>query len=390
MVASKHLFSMILFGPPGCGKTTLALAITRELNLEPRFFNATHDNKKLLENYIAEAHLLGTIVLIADEIHRLNKDKQDILLPHLEDGSIILIGATTTNPYHSINPAIRSRTILVELKPLTKEDIKERLRKAIDNIEILGSEVVVEEDALDLIAHLSGGDLRYALNSLEILAFSNKVITKEIVIQQLGNINVKSDKDDDVHYDLMSALQKSIRGSDVDAALYYLARLIQNGDLLALERRLLVTAYEDIGLANPAAVDRVVHAFETAKIVGFPEAAIPLGFAVCDLALSPKSKSSCQAIQRAQEVANSTAYEVPKYLRLTPHNLNEEDKYPYDRPDLWAFIQYLPIEIKDKVFFIANDTGSYERSLGQNHLKLKANLRSANLKNLKKRTNFDK
>ena len=228
--------------------------------------------------------------------------------------------------------------------------------------------------------------MRFAINTLEVASLNGKRthITIDIV-KSLNKVpNFLADKNEEDHYNNVSALQKSIRGSDVDAALYYLAKLCAAGDLDSIERRLLVTAYEDVGLANPNAVNRCATAIESAKKVGFPEAIIPLAFTVCDLALSPKSKASTLAIEKAMEQINSLPLDVLDYLKYTPVNLNEEDKYPYDRPDLWEKIQYLPTLIKDMQFYEPSNKSSYERALNENYERLRKIKRSTNLKELKK------
>ncbi|MCF0114946.1 MAG: replication-associated recombination protein A [Erysipelotrichaceae bacterium] len=384
-VEKKQLFSMIFYGPPGTGKTTLARCLARQLEMPYRLFNAVTGNKKDLDGIFLEAKLSGRIVLIIDEVHRLNKDKQDLLLPHVEDGNVLLIGATTSNPLFAINPAIRSRCQLLEIKPLTVEEVAEALQRAVSSEKGLNNEVTLTPEAAKMIAIKSNGDVRFAMNLLEVCSLASDEITQEIVEQYGAVPNAFIDHDDDGHYDAVSAFQKSIRGSDVNAALYYLAKLIQAGDMDSIERRLLVTAYEDIGLANPAAVGRTINAIDAAKRVGFPEAVIPLGVAIIDLTLSPKSKSGCQAIHAAVDEVNTMAHPTPEYLRLTPVNMKEEDKYPYDRPDLWPHIQYLPDALKHKEFYQPNTNSSYEAQLARNYETLKKYARSKKLAELKRR-----
>ncbi|MFI3284642.1 MAG: replication-associated recombination protein A [Erysipelotrichaceae bacterium] len=387
IVLSKTLRSMIFFGPPGTGKTTLATVLAKELNLPHRFFNAVTNNKKDLESHFTEAKLSGSLVLIVDEVHRLNKDKQDLLLPHIEDGSIILIGATTANPYFSINPAIRSRVHLFELHALTKENICDALKRALVHPNGLNNEYTCSDADLMLIANASGGDIRFALNTLELICLaSDGVITKELIQHYVTHSNTTIDADEDGHYDTLSGFQKSIRGSDVDAALYYLSRLAIANDMESIERRLLVIAYEDIGLANPAACARTIQAIDTAKRVGFPEALIPLGLQVIDLALSPKSKTACLAIHSAYDYANKYPFAPPKYIRLKPHGLKDEEKYDYDRSDLWAKIQYLPNEIKDASFYHPSSSSQYETQLMKNYQQLKKITRTNQLVKLKSNT----
>ena len=384
-VENNMLFSMIFYGPPGTGKTTLAMVLANTLNKPYRLFNAVSGNKKDLDRIFEEAKYFPGLVVIVDEVHRLNKDKQDLLLPHIEDGSIIMIGATTSNPLHAINPAIRSRCHLFEVKALTQEDIKQALRNAIQSPKGLQNEVNIEEDALDIIARHCNGDIRYALNILEICAIAcDGIISKNLVMQYSAIPNMSMDRDGDGYYDVLSAFQKSIRGSDVDAALYYLGIMIEANDMDSIERRLLVTAYEDIGLGNPAAVARCVQAIDAARRVGFPEGRIPLAVAIIDLCLSPKSKSGEAAIDAALSTIHKSSYSVPEYLRLTPVNMKEEDLYDYNRSDLWDKIQYLPNKLRNAQFYTPNINSSYEKILAQNLMRIKAHTRTDNLASLKK------
>lgn len=383
---ARRLFSMIFYGQPGTGKTTMAMCLANELNLPYRLFNAVTGNKKDLEVLFQEAKLSNGLVVIIDEIHRLNKDKQDLLLPHVENGSITLIGATTSNPYFAINPAIRSRCHLFEIKPLTTEDIMTALNRAIQSEKGLNGSVTIDHDAAKIIAEHSGGDLRYALNVLEICAIAcDGNITAELVRQYSARPILAIDAGDDGHYDAVSAFQKSIRGSDVNAALYYLARLIEAGDMDSIERRLLVTAYEDIGLGNPAAVARTINAIDAAKRVGFPEGRIPLANAVIDLALSPKSKSAEAAIDAAAANLREHAYPIPEYLRYTPVNLAPQDRYDYGAPELWPLIQYLPNGIRNEQFYVPEMSGQYEKQLAKNYEELSKIKRSNSMRELKNR-----
>lgn len=382
---AKRLFSMIFYGPPGTGKTTLAMVLANELGMPYRLFNAVTGNKKDLETIFQEAKFYEGLVVIIDEVHRLNKDKQDLLLPHVENGNITLIGATTSNPLHAINPAIRSRCHLFEVKQAKQEDIEHALRHAIEHPDGLNNSVAIEEDALHIISRHSNGDIRYALNILEIVAIAcDGVITKDLVSQYSQIPNMSMDGDGDGYYDVLSGFQKSIRGSDVDAALYYLGIMIEANDMDSIERRLLVTAYEDVGLGNPAAVARCVQAVDAAKRVGFPEGRIPLALAVIDVTLSPKSKSAENAIDAVMQKLNQTSYSVPDYLRYTPVNMSQEDQYDYSREDLWPKIQYLPDRLKNERFYQPSMNSSYEKVLAQNLEKLRSVKRSKNLAALKK------
>ncbi len=380
------IFSSIFYGPPGIGKTTLAEVIAKQLHKPFRRFNAVTGNKKDLDAIFLEADLANQLILICDEVHRLNKDKQDLLLPHVEKGSIILIGCTTANPYHSINPAIRSRCHLFELKALSKDDIKKALLNAIKKEDGLNNEVTIENDALDLIAEVSNGDIRYALNILELssLICENNTIKIEDVKEQCKVTNQRSFGSEDGHYDLLSGLQKSIRGSDVNGALYYLALLAQSGDEASISRRLLVIAYEDIGLANPPLIARTISATKAAEAVGFPEAIIPLGVHIIDLCLSPKSRTGVDAVHKAQGLVETRAYDMPKYLKFTPTGLEDGEKYSYDRYDCFHKIQYLPDEIKDIEFIDSFNINKYEQQLKQVYEQLKKNKRTNNLKELYK------
>lgn len=378
------IFSSIFFGPPGIGKTTLAEVIAKELHRPCRRFNAVTGNKKDLDAIFVEADLSGQLILICDEVHRLNKDKQDLLLPHVEKGNIILIGCTTANPYHSINPAIRSRCHLFELKALSRDDVKQALLKAISNKDGLNDSCTISDDALSLIAEVANGDIRFALNVLELSSFicQNNKIEVEDVKEQCKVANQRTFASEDGHYDLLSALQKSIRGSDVNGALYYLALLAQSNDEASISRRLVVIAYEDIGLANPQLVARTLDACKAAEAVGFPEAIIPYGVQIIDLCLAPKSRTGVDAVHRAQALVNTKAYDMPKYLRLTPVGLTDDEKYSYDRYDCFHRIQYLPDEIKNVEFINDFNVNRYEQQLKQVYEQLKSTKRTNNLKQL--------
>lgn len=382
-------FSFVLFGPPGTGKTTIAEAYARSLGIHYINLNAVTCSKKDLELAKDEAKIFHPSILIVDEIHRLDKTKQDYLLPYVENGTFYLIGATTSNPYISLSRAIRSRCRILEVKSLTEDDIVEGLNRAIASKDGLNNESVFSKESLSYIAKLSGGDMRFALNLLDISSVQFGLNKKHVIsLEEVESIekvpNIASDKDEEEHYDTVSALQKSIRGCDVNAALYYLAKLCISNDLDSIKRRLLVTAYEDIGLANPNAVLRCQMAIKAAEEVGFPEAIIPLGDAVVDLCLSPHSKAGCLSIEGAMDFASKTPLEVKDYLKLTPINMKEEDKYPYDRPDLWERIEYLPDSIRDKKFYEPSYNSSYEKALNANYERLLKQGRTSSLSSLKK------
>lgn len=346
LVKNKKLFSMILYGPPGVGKTSIANAITEELGVKHRFLNATFNNKKDFEIVFEETKIYGNIVLVVDEIQRLNKDKQDLLLPMLENGLITLIGLTTSNPYHKINPAIRSRCQIFELMPLKKEDISKGLLKASKSL----SEIKIDKDALDLIATMSNGDFRFAINLLEVAYYS--ISDKKITTLLIKEINNKAsspmDSDETGHYDVLSAFQKSIRGSDVNAALHYLARLISSGDLDSIYRRMTVIAYEDIGLANPNMGVRVDACINACERIGLPEARIPLGDMVIDLCLAPKSNSGHTALDLAlKDVENGNTGKVPSHINAQAFGY----KYPHDYKGSYVVQQYLPDELINRVYY---------------------------------------
>ena len=365
LVNHKKIFSMILYGPPGTGKTTLAYVLINELNLECEFLNAVINSKKDFDMVILKAKEKGGLVLIMDEIHRLNKDKQDLLLPYLENGLITLIGLTTSNPYHAINPAIRSRCQLFELKPLSTEDIVLALKRALpalDNIKI-------SDEALDYIAFLSGGDMRYGYNLLEVAYYASDDYNVDLdVLKRISNKpSLYIDKNDDGYYDVISALQKSIRGSDVNASLHYLARLIVAEDLDIIFRRLSVIAYEDIGLANPAIGPRLEAAIKAAERTGLPEARIPLGEIVIDMALSPKSNSSECAIDAAiNDVKMGNIGKVPKHITTN----SKDYKYPHNYKGSFVKQQYLPDELKGRHYYNPKMTSKYEANLKMRYDKI--------------------
>lgn len=362
LVQNKKLFSMILYGKPGIGKTTIAISLVKELGLKYRMLNAVINNKKDFDVVVEEAKMFGGLVVIMDEIHRLNKDKQDLLLPYLESGIITLIGMTTSNPYHKINPAIRSRCQIFELKELNDEDIMYALKK-INKNKVL-EKIKIDDDVIKQISILSGGDLRYAYNLVEVCYYATK--DHHITMDILKKINSKPvlfhDKNEDGHYDVISAFQKSIRGSDVNAALHYLARLIEAEDLDIIYRRMSVIAYEDIGLANPSIGPKVEAAINASERLGLPEARIPLGNIVVELALSPKSNTSHLALDAAlNDIRRGNTGNVPNHIKTN----SIDYKYPHDYPNNWVKQQYLPDNIKDRKYFKPKANSKYEQSLKQ-------------------------
>ena len=359
LVKNKKLFSMIFYGNPGCGKTSIANALVNELNMPYRMLNAVMNKKTDFDIVIEEAKMNGQMILIIDEIHRMNKDKQDILLPYLENGKIIMIGLTTSNPYHSINPAIRSRCQIFEVKSLKPEDIVKILIKAKDNLE----GIQIDDNCLNIISSSSNGDVRSALNLLEMAYYSSTdhIISEDV----LKSINAKPiiyiDKNDDNYYNSISALQKSIRGSDVDAAVYYLGVLLEAQDLDIIFRRLSVIAYEDIGLANPSIGPKLDAAINAATRVGFPECIIPLSEIVIEMALSPKSNSAYLAIDKAlTTIRTKNCGSVPKHI----HTNSKDYLYPHNYKNSWVKQQYLPDNIKNEKFYYPKNN-AYENNLNK-------------------------
>lgn len=395
MVEARLLSSMILYGPPGIGKTSIASAIAGSTKYAFRKLNAATDDKKQLQQVAEEGKLSGTVILLLDEIHRLDKTKQDFLLPLLESGQIILIGATTENPYISISPAIRSRCQIFELKPLSESDAGKAIDRALaDTQNGLGKyHVKLTDDAKKLLIEKGNGDLRSTLNGLELAVLSTMQElkdagkeTKSITITQdemADSIQMKSQKFDangDGHYDLVSAFQKSIRGSDTDAALHYLAKLIESGDLISICRRLTVIAYEDIGLASPPACQHAMAAIQAAQAVGFPEARIPLASAVIELSLSPKSNSAITAIEAAlSDVRNTNTGSIPNNLKDAHYKgaakLGHGNNYiyPHDYTNDWVAQQYLPDELFEKnlSYFKPKGNSKFEKSFQTTYHNLK-------------------
>lgn len=387
MVNAKMLSSMILYGPPGTGKTSIASAIAGSTKYAFRMLNAATDTKKDLQIVAEEAKMSGTVILLLDEVHRLDKTKQDFLLPHLESGRIIMIGATTENPYITINPAIRSRTQIFEVKPLTESDILTAVDYALaDKERGLGDfPVKLDDNARLHLSRATNGDLRSALNGLELAVRSTPPeedgtihLTLAVIEECIQRKALTHDKDGDAHYDVISAFQKSIRGSDVNAALHYLGRLVEAGDLAIICRRLMVIGYEDIGLANPAAAARTVNAVLAAERLGLPEARIPLADCVVDLCLSPKSNSAYVALDTAiADIRTQGAGDVPDHLRDS-HYKGAKDlgrgleyQYPHNFEKAWVDQQYLPDKFKDAQYYQPKNTGKYEAALAQQQARIK-------------------
>ncbi|HWK24348.1 MAG TPA: replication-associated recombination protein A [Ureibacillus sp.] len=370
MIQNGHVPSMLLYGEPGIGKTSIAYAIAGSSKLPFFALNATSAGKKDVEQVVSDARITGKVLLFLDEIHRFNKLQQDTLLPHVENGAIVLIGATTENPFHDVNPAIRSRCgEILQLKRHSHGDIIQLIKTALtDSDRGLGKERIAITDAqIEKIAIASNGDARKALTLLESVFFASdevdgQAIIEDHIIEHLSKrIGVYGDKGGSHFYNLLSALQKSVRGSDTNASLYYLAHLLENGDLIAVCRRLLVMAYEDIGLANPAVGAHVYAATEAAKTLGLPEARIPLANAVIEMCLSSKSNSAYSALDAATAaIHEGKTGEIPPHLR-DAHYAGAKVlghvgyQYPHDHPigtfGGWVNQDYLPEKLANEEFY---------------------------------------
>ncbi|MDW0117435.1 replication-associated recombination protein A [Sporosarcina thermotolerans] len=389
MISKGHVPSMLLYGEPGIGKTSLAFAIAGTTQLPFISLNATVSGKKEVEDVVAEARITGKVILFLDEIHRFNKLQQDTLLPHVEKGSIVLIGATTENPFHSVNPAIRSRCgEILQLKRLDSKDVIKLIERALHDKERgLGkTPIEMTDDQIEKISEGVNGDARKALTLLESIVSASdeedgKILIEDWLIDNLiGRIGLVGDKKGSHHYNLLSALQKSVRGSDVDAAIFYLANLLETGDLIAVSRRLLVMAYEDVGLAAPQVGPHVLAATEAAVRLGMPEARIPLANAVIEMCLASKSNSAYKAVDAAIRAINDgKTGDIPLHLRDTHYagaaELGHEGyQYPHDSPigsfGGWVDQQYLPDKIKDTEFYTPVIAGE-ERKLAGIYQRLK-------------------
>ncbi|HHW79346.1 MAG TPA: replication-associated recombination protein A [Acholeplasmataceae bacterium] len=364
MLEKNKPMSFILYGPPGTGKTTIASIFAENVSLETYFFNASTDNKAKL-NDILFATSYNDILIVIDEIHRMKTDIQDVLLPYVESGKAVIIGITTLNPYHSINMAIRSRCHLFEVRKLKDEDIEKALINGLKHLDV---EIKIEKKALESIIRFANYEIRSALNLLESASLVLKdgdILTNSHVVRVAGNTKYDLDKSDDNYYQLLSALQKSIRGSDVDASIHYLARLITLGDLNSIIRRLLVIAYEDIGLANPTIGGKVLTASNAAIMVGLPEARIILSNVVIEMAISPKSNSSHLAIDKAlEDYEKGLTGPIPDFLDNNKIKLKPEIyKYPHDDIGAVNDQTHLPNKIKNYTYFNPKDDNKYEKAL---------------------------
>ncbi len=371
MIENNQLFSMILYGPAGVGKTSIAEIIASYFALNSFNFNASCDNKAKLKEISDAAKLYGNTILIIDEIHRMKKDVQDFLLPFVESGALTIVGLTTENPYRSINPAIRSRAHIYRLNEISKEDIIKLLKRTIKKENMKN----VPDNVLNYIAVVSSCEVRSSLNMLEITnMLDEEEITLENVKKLIGKKSFAIDEEGEAYYDIASAMIKSIRGSDPDAAIHYLARLLQSEDLEFITRRLMILAYEDVGFGNPSVGPRVYAACHTALEVGLPEARIPLAYAVIDLATSPKSNSAYIAIDKATaDLAELTSMQIPKHILNKEIKGGANYKYPHDFPNGYVNQQYMPDALVGKIYYEAKDTGAYERGIKEFMKKLKQN-----------------
>lgn len=368
IIEKQFLPSLILHGLPGTGKTSLAQVIAQELKLPFTIFNAATDKKQDLEKIVSVAKKENNYLLIIEEIHRMNRVCQDLLLQYLEQGIFILIACTSENPYFVVNPALRSRCLLVELKPISNQEMSFGLKRVIATNDSIFKFSITDE-ALEKVCALASGDLRVAINILELLnnLYSETKIDLDLINKLVPKASSWNFKEGNEHHDLKSALQKSIRGSDVDAALYYLARLLASGDYEALLRRLLIIAYEDIALANPAICLRVQGAIAAFRQIGMPEGIIPLGLVVVEMALSEKSNSTNQAIQKAyQDVLAGKIYPIPEYLRSgVSFSQQKKYKYPPNFKNSYVEQQYLPDELVDVAYYVPKSNSVYERKVNQ-------------------------
>ena len=382
-IKADKLSSVIFYGPPGTGKTTLAKVIANTTSAEFTQINATVAGKKDMEEVVNKAKELKGMyqkrtILFIDEIHRFNKGQQDYLLPFVEDGTIILIGATTENPYFEVNGALLSRSSVFELCPLSQEEVETLILRAVqDEKKGMGSyHALIEEDALHFLADLAGGDARSALNAVELGILTTPRsedgmihITLDVASECIQKRVVRYDKTGDNHYDTISAFIKSMRGSDPDAAVYYLAKMLYAGeDIKFIARRIMICASEDVGNADPMALNVAVSAAQAVERIGMPEAQIILSQAVLYVATAPKSNSACNAVFAAMDNVKKYKTTVPVHLQDAHYKGSTKlghgigYKYAHDYPNHYVKQQYLPDEIKDAVFYEASDNG-YEQTI---------------------------
>ncbi|RHT23703.1 replication-associated recombination protein A [Clostridium sp. AM33-3] len=386
-IRADQLGSIIFYGPPGTGKTTLAKVIANTTSASFRQINATVAGKKDMEDVVKEAKdALGMYgkktILFVDEIHRFNKSQQDYLLPYVEDGTLILIGATTENPYFEVNGALLSRSRIFELKALEKDDVKELVLRAVrDEKKGMGSyHAVIDDEAADFLADVSGGDARAALNAVELGVLTTERdpadglihITLDVAQECIQKRAVRYDKDGDNHYDTISAFIKSMRGSDPDAAVYYLARMLYAGeDIKFIARRIMICAAEDVGNADPQALTVAVSAAQAVERIGMPEAQIILSQAVLYVATAPKSNSACNAVFEAMDaVKNQRSMPVPVHLQDSHYGGSAKlghgigYRYAHDYPNHYVKQQYLPDGMEGRCFYHPSENG-YESKIAK-------------------------
>lgn len=391
-IKADKLSSIIFYGPPGTGKTTLAKVIANTTSAEFTQINATIAGKKDMEEVVNKAKDIQGMygkktILFIDEIHRFNKGQQDYLLPFVEDGTVILIGATTENPYFEVNGALISRSVIFELKPLEKEDIKELIRRAVyDKEKGMGAyEAEIDEDALEFLAELSGGDARHALNAIELgIMTTNRSedgkihITLSVAGECIQKRVLRYDKSGDNHYDTVSAFIKSMRGSDPDAAVYYLARILYAGESVTfIARRMMICAAEDVGNADPNALTVAVSAAQAVERVGMPEAQIILSQAAAYIATAPKSDASIKAILEASKAVEQTGnLPIPTHLQDAHYKGAAKlghgtgYKYAHDYPNDYVEQQYLPYELSGREFYRPSGNG-YEVKIKEHMARIK-------------------
>lgn len=371
MIDTEMFQSIVLYGPPGVGKTTISKIVASSIEAQSDNFKSHNLNgaTSTIKDFRDAINHEGTYnILVIEEIHRVNKDKQDALLEGIEDEEFLVIGTTTENPNFALNPAIRSRVTLVPLRSVTKESIVDNLNRVMSDY----SDIQVEEGVLDRIAELSSGDVRYSLETLQsciVMANKSKAINLSTVSKASMTPNRLIDKNASGYHSLLSALQKSIRGYDVQAALHYLGELLNAGDLVSLERRLIAIAYEDIGLANPELCARVAIATDAAKRIGLPEAKLPLSTIVVEMCLSKHSRSAHDAINKVIQSIDKEFHDVPEYLKLNTYGETKSKSYDYNNPELWKKLNYLPEKIKDNVYYNqdANDEVGSEIFTNRTH-----------------------
>ena len=392
-IRADKLSSLIFYGPPGTGKTTIARVIANTTRADFTQLNATVAGKKDMEAVVNRAKdNLGMYgrktILFVDEIHRFNKGQQDYLLPFVEDGTVILIGATTENPYFEVNGALLSRSVIFELKPLEKADILELIHRALTDTERgMGSYGAdITEDAVEFLADIAGGDARSALNAVELGVLTTEQsedgrihLTQEVMAECIQKRTVRYDKTGDNHYDTISAFIKSMRGSDPDAAVYYLAKMIYAGeDERFIARRIMICASEDVGNADPMALTVAVSAAQAVERIGFPEAQIILAQAASYVACAPKSNSAVNAISAAMESVKTKRTSVPPHLQDAHYpgagklGHGTGYKYAHDYPNHYVEQQYLPDEVLGEKFYELSDNG-YERQIKERFRKIKGN-----------------